>query len=180
MSRREVARYGSWKSPLTSELVASGAVWPERVILDDEDILWNEMRPKEKGRNVIVRRTSDGQISDITPTHMSARTRVHEYGGGTFAAIDRTIYFCNFADQRIYCQEPGAPPHPITPEGDLRYADIIIDPRRSRIICVREDRRVDGRQPVNTLVSVELEGGLTDARILVSGSDFLFVSSPQP
>lgn len=177
MSRREVAPYGSWESPLTSELVASGAVWPERVVLDDEDVLWNERRPKEKGRNVIVRRTSDGQISDITPTHMSARTRVHEYGGGAFAAIDRTIYFCNFTDQRIYRQEPGAPPHPITPEGDLRYADIIIDPRRRRIICVREDHRVDGRQPVNILVSIELEGGLTDARILVSGNDFY--SSPR-
>jgi dipeptidyl aminopeptidase/acylaminoacyl peptidase len=177
MSRREVAPYGSWQSPLTSELVASGTVWPERVILDDEDILWNELRPKEKGRNVIVRRTSDGQISDITPTHMSARTRVHEYGGGAFTAIDRTVYFCNFTDQRIYRQEPGALPHPITPESDFRYADIIIDRRRRRIICVREDHRVNGRQPVNALVSVRLDGDPTDAGILVSGNDFY--SSPR-
>ena len=133
------------------------------------------MRPTEGGRNIIVRRTPDGQIADMTPTPFNARTRVHEYGGGAFAVVHGTIYFSNFADQRIYRQEPGAMPHPITPEANLRYADIAIDRRRSRIICVREDHTVAGREPVNTLASLKLEDG-KHSRVLVSGNDFY--SSP--
>ena len=176
MRRPQVTPYGSWRSPITSQLVASGTVRLRQIALDGEDIYWNETRPTEGGRNVIVRRTPDGQTSDMTPTQLNARTRVHEYGGGAFAVIDGTIYLCNFADQRIYRQEPGAPPHPITPEADLRYADIAIDRRRSRIICVREDHTGARCEPVNTLVSLKLEGG-KGGQVLVSGNDFY--SSPR-
>ena len=176
MRRPQVTPYGSWRSPITSQLVASGTVRLRQIALDGEDIYWNETRPTEGGRDVIVRRTPDGQTSDMTPTQLNARTRVHEYGGGAFAVIDGTIYLCNFADQRIYRQEPGAPPHPITPEADLRYADIAIDRRRSRIICVREDHTGAGCEPVNTLVSLKLEGG-KGGQVLVSGNDFY--SSPR-
>ena len=176
MSRQQVASYGSWKSPITSEMVASETVGLGQIILDDEDIYWNELRPTEGGRIVIVRRTPDGQTTDMTQSPFNARTRVHEYGGGAFAIIDGTIYFPNFADQRIYRQEPGTMPRPITPEAELRYADIIIDRRRSRIICVREDHTVAGREPVNTLVSLKFEGG-KGGNILVSGNDFY--SSPR-
>ena len=176
MSRPQVASYGSWKSPITSELVASGTVGLGQIILDDEDIYWNELRPTEGGRIVIVRRTPDGQTTDMTQSPFNARTRVHEYGGGAFAIIDGTIYFSNFADQRIYRQEPGTMAHPITPEAELRYADIVINRRRSRIICVREDHTVAGREPANTLVSLKFEGG-KGGRVLVSGNDFY--SSPR-
>ncbi len=171
MSRPQVASYGSWKSPITSELVASGTVGLGQIILDDEDVYWNELRPTEGGRIVIVRRTPDGQTTDMTQSPFNARTRVHEYGGGAFAIIDGTIYFSNFADQRIYRQEPGAMPRPITPDAELRYADIVIDRRRSRIICVREDHTVAGREPANTLVSLKFEGG-KGGYVLVSGNDF--------
>ncbi len=176
MSRPQVAPYGSWKSPITSQLVASGIVRFQRIVLDGEDIYWNEMRPAEGGRYVIVKRTPDGQTQDITPTPFNARTRVHEYGGGAFAVIEGIIYFSNFADQRVYYQKPRALPHPLTPEADLRYADIVIDCRRNRIICVREDHAVTGREPVNTLVSLKLEGS-KGGEVLASGNDFY--SSPR-
>ena len=176
MSRLQVTPYGSWRSPITSQLVASGTTGLGQIVLDGEDIYWSEMRPTEGGRSVIVRRTPDGQISDMTPTPFNARTRVHEYGGGAFTVIDGTICFCNFADQQIYREEPGALPHPITSETGLRYADIVIDRRRSRIICVREDHTAAGFEPVNTLVSLKLEGG-KGGQVLVSGNDFY--SSPR-
>ena len=176
MSDLQVAPYGSWKSPITSDLVASEAIRLRRIVLDGKDIYWKEMRPTEGGRNVIVRRQPDGQITDITRSPFNARTLVHEYGGGAFTVTDGTIYFSNFTDQRMYRQEAKALPHPITPEADLRYADMIIDPHRRRIICVREDHTVAGHEPVNTLVSIKLEGG-KDAQILVSGNDF--ISSPR-
>ena len=176
MSRPQVASYGSWKSPITSELVASGTVGLGQIILDHEDIYWNELRPTEGGRIIIVRRTPDGKTTDMTQSPFNARTRVHEYGGGAFAIIDGTIYFSNFADQRIYRQEPEAIARPITPEAELRYADIVIDRQRSRIICVREDHTVAGREPTNALVSLKFEGGKS-GNALVSGNDFY--SSPR-
>ena len=176
MSGSQVAPYGSWKSPITSDLVASETVGLRRIVLDGEDIYWKEMRPTEGGRNVIVRRQPDAQITDMTQSPFNARTRVHEYGGGAFAVTDGTIYFSNFTDQRIYRQEAEAPPQPITPKANLRYADMVIDRYRGRIICVREDHTVVGREPVNTLVSIKLEGG-EDVQVLVSGNDFY--SSPR-
>ena len=105
MDRKKRKPYGSWDSPITSALIASGTVGLGQTVLDVGDIYWNEMRPAEDGRNVIVRWTRDGRISDMTAPSFNARTRVHEYGGGAFAALDGLICFVNFADQRIYCQE---------------------------------------------------------------------------
>jgi len=110
MKKPQVAPYGSWKSPVTSELVASKKVWLESIVFDGEDIYWVEIRPSEEGRYTIVRRTPDGQISDMTPPPLNARSRVHEYGGGAYTVGDGTIYFSNFDDQRIYCQKLGGAP----------------------------------------------------------------------
>jgi len=176
MSKPQITPYGSWKSPITSDMVASAAIRLRQVVLDGKDIYWNELRATEEGRNIIVRRTPDGQITDVTPSPFNARTRVHEYGGGSFTVADGTIYFSNFVDQRIYSQTPGDLPRPITPKTELRYADFAFDRRRSRIICVREDHTVVGREPVNTLISLKLEDS-KGGQVLVSGNDFY--SSPR-
>ena len=176
MNGSQVTPYGSWKSPITSQMVASETVGLGQIILDGEDIYWNEMRPIEGGRKVIVQRKPDGQITDVTQSPFNARTRVHEYGGGAFAVFDGTIYFSNFTDQRIYRQELGGLPHPITPEDNLRYANIVIDHHRSRIVCVCEDHTVAGHEPANTLTSIKLDKG-NSSQVLASGNDFY--SSPR-
>ena len=175
MGKPKVAPYGSWKSPINSELVASEVIRLGWIVLDGKDIYWIEMRPNEGGRYVIVQRMPDGTISDMTPTPFNARTRVHEYGGGAYTVSDGTIYFTNFKDQRIYRQEPKDAPYPITPKADLRYADIVIDRRRRNLICVREDHRLSDHEAVNTLVSINLKGN--GGQVLVSGNDFY--SSPR-
>jgi dipeptidyl aminopeptidase/acylaminoacyl peptidase len=172
----KAAPYGSWKSPITSHLITSGAVRLLETALDGKDVYWLESRPVEGGRYVIVRRTVDGRKTDVTPAPFNARTRVHEYGGAPFAVRDGIVYFSNFEDQRLYRQEIGGQPRPLTAEKNLRYADGVIDQRRGRMICVREDHTAAGREAVNTLVSVDLSGG-ESARILVSGNDFY--SSPR-
>ena len=152
MKKQQVAPYGSWKSPITSDMIASGTVRLEQVVLDVENIYWIEMRPAQGGRCVIVRHSRDGKTADITPSPFNARTRVHEYGGGAFVIHEGTVYFSNFTDSRLYCQEPGGQPRPVTLEGKFRYADGIVDSYRDRLICVREDHTVTGREPVNTLM----------------------------
>ena len=61
------AAYGSWKSPITSELIVSRTVGFDQTAVDGEDIYWTEMRPAEGGRYVVVRRTRDGRAEDVTP-----------------------------------------------------------------------------------------------------------------
>ncbi|HLO48979.1 MAG TPA: S9 family peptidase [Kamptonema sp.] len=166
----KIATYGSWKSPITSELIVSGTIGLGGVSLDGDDIYWSEGRPSEGGRSVIVRRTSDGKISDVTPQPFNVRTRVHEYGGGSFLVVNSTVYFSNFADQRLYHQRIDSEPQPLTPVGDWRYADGIVDSTRNRLIYVREDHNTSG-EAVNTIVSINLENG-DDIQILTQGNDF--------
>lgn len=171
MTEPQVAPYGSWKSPITSELIVSEFIGLTALAIDGEDIYWLEQRPKEGGRNCLVRRTPDGKIADVTPAGFNVRTRVHEYGGGSFLIADGTVYFSNFADQRLYRQPVGGEPQPITAEGDLRYADAILDRFQNRLICVREDHTTTRPEPVNTLVSINLKQE-NDVRVLVGGEDF--------
>ncbi len=171
MTMPRIPPFGSWQSPITSDLVASTAGGLGRILLDGQDLYWLETRPAEGGRSVIMRRTSDGIISSLTPAPYNVRSRVHEYGGAAFTVAAGTVYFSNFADQRIYRQVAGNEPQPITPAEQLRYADGVLDLRRGRLVCVREDHTVEGREAVNTLVSISIDD--SDAgRVIVSGNDF--------
>src|SRR5215210_6518674 len=175
MPERRVAPYGSWGSPISSDLIVRGMVGLVGVVIDGKDVYWLETRPTEGGRNVVVLRTPDGRTEDVTPQPFNARTRVHEYGGGNFAVNGGEVYFSNFADQRIYRRSPGKQPRPLTPETGRRYADMVVDQDRRRLIAVREDHSVAEREPVNEIASVDLDSG--DDRVLVSGDDFY--SSPR-
>jgi dipeptidyl aminopeptidase/acylaminoacyl peptidase len=161
-------------SPVTLDLIVQAGVSPNLVRLDGDDIYWSEGRPSEGGRVVVVRWSDAGPI-DLTPPGYNARTRVHEYGGGAFLVDSGTVWFSNFDDQRLYRQDPGAEPRPVTPEADLRYADGVMDTSRGRILCVREDHTGPG-EAVNTLVSLDPDGG-SEALVIASGNDFY--SSPR-
>ena len=139
--RRAVAPYGSWRSPITSAMIAAETVGLGQVSLDGDDTYWIESRPAEGGRSVLVRRTADGDRPDLTPTPFNVRSRVHEYGGGAYTVRDGIVIFSNFADNRLYrldLVKGETGPHPITPEADWRYADIVIDTPHRRLLCVRE------------------------------------------
>jgi dipeptidyl aminopeptidase/acylaminoacyl peptidase len=170
-----VSPYGSWKSPITADLVAGGEIGLEQIRIDGEDIYWIERRAQEGGRKVIVRRSRDGKTTDITPAGFNARTRIHEYGGGDYAVSNGTIAFSNFTDQRLYLQDLDSELKPLTPGSGLRYSDGQIDRRRNVFYCVHEDHSGPG-EAVNSIVRVALNGG--DAgQIVVSENDFY--SSPR-
>ncbi len=183
VAKRQTAPLGSWKSPISSDLIVGESVGLGQLALDGADIYWVEARPSEEGRQVLVKRTPDGQCHDLTPRPFSVRTRVHEYGGGAFIVADGVVYFSNFLDQRLYCQRSGMPPEAITPvnsEGEYRYADGVVDQHKTRIICVREDHSPAPPNgpagPVNTLVGIDCQGQ-REQELLVSGNDFY--SSPR-
>jgi dipeptidyl aminopeptidase/acylaminoacyl peptidase len=154
-------------------MLDKGLSVPSELTLDGEDLYWLRLRPEEGGRYALVRRRG-GRTAEVLPRDSNVRTRVHEYGGGSYLASGGTVFFSNFVDQRVYRQEPGAAPEPITPEG-ARYSDYVMDERRNRLIGVAEDHTVSGRLPTNTIASVATDG--TQVQELVSGSDFY--SSPR-
>jgi dipeptidyl aminopeptidase/acylaminoacyl peptidase len=179
MSPPKSTPYGSWKSPITSDLIVAQSVALAEVRLDGDDVYWLEGRPQEQGRLVVVRADRHGgNATDMTPKPYSARTRVHEYGGGSWAVSRGIVYFSNFSDGRLYRRSEAAShpealtPAPPTPERQWRFADGIIDHRRRRWIGVREDHTVEG-EPINTIVAVDLDQGEPEpGRILVGGHDF--------
>ncbi len=175
MAEPEIRPYGSWRSPISSDLIVRGAVGLKDTALDGDDAYWLEGRPGEGGRAVVVHRSPDGHTRDVNPKPLNARTRVHEYGGGDFLVHDGTVFFSNFDDQRLYSVKPGGEPEPLTAEPDHRYADMAMDGARKRLISIREDH-VGSGEPVNELVGIDLVSGAE--QVLVSGNDFY--SSPRP
>jgi len=120
--------------------------------------------------------SADGKLTDLNPPPLNARSTVHEYGGGAYLAAGGSVFFSNFADQRLYRIDPNAPPRPITPALRLRFADAFLDRPRGRLICIQEDHRQSDAQPVNTIVDIDVNGA-GEIRTLVSGADFY--SSPR-
>ena len=166
---RTTAPYGSWRSPVSAQQVFAQSVRFGDLRLDDGNLYWSELRPD--GKAVVVRRTQNGGIADVTPPGYDVRTRVHEYGGGDFTVCDGVIYFSNFADQHLYRQKPGAAPQLFASQKGMRYADAAVDRQRGRMIVVREDHTTGAAQAVNTLVAIDLERG-GSGEVLVSGNDF--------
>jgi dipeptidyl aminopeptidase/acylaminoacyl peptidase len=174
MTDKQIAPYGSWKSPVTTDSIVADTIRPGLMALDGDDIYWIEGRPAEGGRNVIVRRSPDGSLMDKTPRAFNARTRVHEYGGGDYAVSAGIIYFSNYADQRLYRQLPDGEPVGLTPASERRYADMIVDQSRNRLLCICEDHSDTEREAVNSLVSISLDGAanMGEVQVLRSGNDF--------
>jgi dipeptidyl aminopeptidase/acylaminoacyl peptidase len=169
------APYGSWRSPISAELVAAGGVSLDEVRVGVDGVYWVEGRPLEGGRQVVCFAEPGGHARDVTPEGFNVRTRVHEYGGGSYALAGQALFFSNFADQRLYRQDPGsARPWPITPDPPApaahRYADARPTPDGGLLVCVRERHQPDG-EVVNELVVVPTDGGGPPV-VLASGRDF--------
>ncbi len=171
MTKKTNAPFGSWKSPITTDMVTASAIRIGEIICDGDAIYWLESRANESGRQVVVRYTPDGNLTDITPPEFNVRNRVHEYGGGAYQVFKGVVYFCNYADQRIYRQAPGKEPQPLTPESQDRYADLAMDEQHQRLICIREQHGDKEQDVTNSVVAIPLDEK-SPVEVLASGNDF--------
>ena len=80
-----VMKLGEWRSPPTAAMLAEAGniIWWTQAI--EDDVWWEETRPSEGGRTVIVSRAH----GDILTEPWSAQSRVHEYGGISWLGFHR-------------------------------------------------------------------------------------------
>ncbi len=181
-SEPRIAPYGSWESPVTTEMLTAGALRFDELDVDGDDLYWVESRPDEQGRYAAMRYSANGELSEVTTSDYSARTLVHEYGGASFAVSNGVGYFSNFADQRLYRRpvDGSEDAVPLTAEMPVRYADAVVDDARGRLICVAEDHRREDLEAENYLASIPTDGSAVDAdEITRLHEGFDFCSSPR-
>src|SRR5665647_320940 len=165
------APYGSWPSPVSTDLITSDSVGLIGGCIDGDDVYWVESHASQKGRASLWRLSTDGSRTELTPDH-NVRSSVHEYGGGAFSVAEGIAVFVDVS-QVVHVIENGAPPRPITPEGPMRYGGLVVVAGRRVVYAVREDHTNSDIVCVNTLVRLELDGDNRDGgTVLASGADF--------
>ncbi|HMC15296.1 MAG TPA: S9 family peptidase [Albitalea sp.] len=174
---RIVAPYGTWKSPISAQRLASGSKPLTAPRIVGGQIYWLEGLVAEGGRVVVMRAQPGGSAQQLTPPGFNVRTRVHEYGGGPYATDGETIWFSNFYDHLVYAQRGSAAPEALTHDSRQRHADFELDTRRARLIAVREDHGQDDHEPHNSLVAIGFDG---KPSVLVEGADFYMAPRLSP
>jgi dipeptidyl aminopeptidase/acylaminoacyl peptidase len=184
-AKKRTLPFGTWPSPVSAALAARASLRLGLLQASGDALYWSESRPEEQGRQVIVRAGADGVREDVLPAPYSARSRVHEYGGGEFLVAGDTVYFVNDKDQQVYTLAPGQQPERLTDAPGTRFADFAHDPVRARLVAVAETHAPAERGahalPRNTLVAIALDGaGRGRLTELAAGRDFYASARPSP
>lgn len=167
------APYGSWKSPLSAAAVAAGSPRLDGAAFVGDDVWWGESVVAEGGRAAVFARTPDGETRTVLAGPWSARSSVHEYGGGSWTASpDGVLFFVEKTDQRVWRLGPtDNAPVPLTPDtgGRVRHGGLTW--QHGSLLAIREAHGATA-VPARSIVRLPLEPG-TGAETLADGSDFV-------
>ncbi len=159
-------------SPITAELLISGAVGIAEVAADGSDVYWAESRPSEAGRTAIMA-WREGTITEVTGPEVNVRTRVHEYGGGAWWVADGRLVYSNDArGGELFVNDLDTGRETQLSSAGYRYADGRLSPDGNWYVCVRERHDGDEGDPVrNEIVAVSMDGHGTEV-VLADSHDF--------
>ena len=171
---KRIKPYGTWASPISADLVAGKSLRLGQVQGVGDDLYWTEGRPADSGRITIVHRDEKGGMVDLLPPPYSARSSVHEYGGGELLATASGIYFVNADDQDVYRVEADGTIARLTEIKGWRFSDLCLDQPHDRLVAVAEIHKEDhDPAPVNALASISLQKDqLGTVQLLAEGQDF--------
>ncbi|NNF79481.1 MAG: S9 family peptidase [Rhizobiales bacterium] len=171
---KRIKPYGTWASPISADLVAGKSLRLGQVQGVGGDLYWTEGRPSDGGRITIVHRDAEGGVVDLLPPPYSARSSVHEYGGGELLATASGIYFVNADDQDVYRVEADGKIARLTETKGWRFSDLFLDQAYNRLIGVAEIHKEDhDPAPANALAAISLQQGqLGTVQLLSEGQDF--------
>ncbi|MGX5201485.1 prolyl oligopeptidase family serine peptidase [Aliikangiella sp. IMCC44632] len=162
--------YGSWPSTLTAEVLADKGRRFGHLALDDSRCYWIEIRAQENGRGALVSADSSGQRTEVLPSDISVRSKVHEYGGGDYCVSKGNVYFSNAKDNQVYRFAAGELTCLTKQQAnqEMRYADFKLSPNEKFLVAVRETHFE--QNVINELVLIEI--ATMDCRVLHKGFDF--------
>lgn len=166
-----LAPFGSWKSPITTDLIVQDSLSFQEMNCTEKGLFYTELRPSEKGRVALIKQLPNGQSIDLLP-EMSIRNRVHEYGGAALTLGAGKIFFTNDRDKYFYTLDEQGKPVLLIKEDSKRFADGTVSPDGKTLVLVCEEHLKEGKI-LNYLVKYE-GGKLTT---IASGHDFY--SSPR-
>lgn len=109
---------GTWPSRVTAALVAGKTLALSEISTDGNAVFWLERRPAEKGRSVLMRWSEGQGVKEALPPQYDVATRVHEYGGGAYAARAGRLAFSDKPSGAVWLvPQPGAQPVPVAGGG---------------------------------------------------------------
>lgn len=141
-----------------------------------DEIWWGESVAAEGGRSAVRRRAASGRIDDVLGAPFSARSRVNEYGGGSWTATDDgTLLFVGKDDQRVWMLRADGTAEPLTPTATgLRFGGLRW--QAGRLLSVQE-AHTDEAPPTRAIVAIPLDGSAAEdadrLEFLVADSDFV-------
>ena len=164
-------------SPITAELLVSGAVGISEVVADGADVYWVENRPSEAGRAAMVR-WRDGTIEEVTGPKVNVRTRVHEYGGGAWwVGGGKAFYSDDARGGELFVLDTSSDKETQLTSSGYRYADGRVSPDGQWFVAVRERHDGEADNPIrNEVVAVSVDGQGTELVLLATHD---FYSSPR-
>lgn len=144
-----------------AQAVAAGTDFAELKVSAD-GLFWNEFRPADGACRIW--HWLHYQARCLTPDGFSVRSRVYEYGGGSFCLGGDGLVFVNEKDQQVYTQPlDDLLPRALTQDASCRYGDV--QWHDGQVLAV-EERHAE--QVEHRLVAL----GNSSREVLAEGADF--------
>lgn len=190
--------YGQWPSGLPAEKIYQLTETASFMRPGTNGLFFLLNIPAEDNIQALMHLSDSGKLQRVSPQGINVRSRVHEYGGLPYCSTPDTVFYCDFASQRIMRQrfdqttQTAGPVAALTPANAspaaLRYADFTVDTKRHRLLCVREDHRREG-SVTNALVAIDISTGgegavledpVSEGTVLFSAADFVAAPALSP
>ena len=165
--------FGAWSSGLTPRMLALAGNEFGQLGAAGNRAFWTELRPRENGRMALMGcdlGDRDAGVREWLGSDVSVRSRVHEYGGGSFSVHPSGVIAFDDHTGTILRMDATGKTSPLHHAQGVRYAEFQIDPKHDRVLAVAEvhDPENSSASTVNYLAVITGQGAAPFRR----GADF--------